>query len=57
MQQIFTEDIKPVGTLNLNYLKNHLSENKYVNGKNVRLDERNKLLIECFTVASLDFKI
>ena len=57
MQQIFTEDIKPVGTLYLNYLKNHLSENKYVNGKNVRLDERNKLLIECFTVASLDFKI
>ena len=57
MQQIATDFSKPVGTLNINYLKNHLSYNKYVNGENVRLEKRNNLLIECFTAARLDFKI
>ena len=56
MQQIATDFCKPVGTLNMNYLKNHLSYNKYFNGYNVRLDERNNLLIENLTVARLDFK-
>ena len=30
---------------------------KYVNVSNVRLDERNNLLIECFTVNRLDLKL
>ena len=57
MQQIATLYTKPVWTLYLNYLKNHLSYNKYINGYNVRLVERNNLLIENFSVARLDFKI
>ena len=57
MQQIATEYTKPVGTLWLIYLKNHLSCNRYVNVQNVHLDERNNVLIECFTVAPLDLKI
>ena len=57
MQQIATLYTKPVWTLYLNYLKNHLSYNKYINGYNVRLVESNNLLIENFTVARLDFKI
>ena len=57
MQQIATLYTKPVWTLYLNYLKSHLSYNKYINGYNVRLVESNNLLIENFTVAHLDFKI
>ena len=57
MQQIATEDSKPIGALYRNYLKNHLSQNKYFNGQNVRLVDRNNLLIECFTVSALDLKI
>ena len=57
MQQIATEDCKPIGALYRNYLNNHWSQNKYVNGQNVRLDDRNNLLIECFTVSGLDLKI
>ena len=57
MQQIATDYTKPVGTLYLIYLKNHLSWNRYVNVYNVHLDERNNVLIECFTVALLDLKI
>ena len=57
MPPIATEYTKPVGTLYLIYLKNHLSCNRYVNVYNVHLDERNNVLIECFTVAPLDLKI
>ena len=32
MQQIATDFSKPGGTLNINYLKNHLSQYKYING-------------------------
>ena len=48
---------KPAGTLYLNYFENHLRKIKYVNFKNVRLVERNNLLIECFTLVFLDLEL
>ena len=48
---------KRVGKLYFNHLENHLRSNKYVNGKDVHLDERNNLLIDCFTVNRLGLEL
>ena len=51
------EEWKPTETLHLNYLENHLRYIKYVNYKDMRLVERNNLLIECFSIGYLDLEL
>ena len=48
---------KPSGTLYLNYRENHLRLIKNVKARNVRLDERNNLFIECFALTCLDLEL
>ena len=51
------EKWKQTGKLYFNHLENHLRSNKYVKFKVVRLDERNNLLMESFTVNRLDLEL
>ena len=51
------EKWKPAGKLYFNHLENHLRSNNYVKVKDVRLDERNNVLMGSFTVNRLDLEL